>query len=304
MFNGILVFNKPQGYTSHDIVAKLRGITRQKKIGHGGTLDPMATGVLPVFFGNATKACEYSVSTKKEYIASLRFGISTDTQDITGNVIKKSDKTVCESDINFALSKFKGDIEQLPPMYSALHKDGQRLYDLARKGIEVEREKRKITIFDLKLLSKKSENEYTIDVVCSKGTYIRTLCNDIGELLGCGATMTELKRVYTGGFYIDEAVGFEEVEEAVKNGSFQSLLVNTDKVFFDLPPVYVKGKAEIKIRNGVKTGEKQVMGEIPNECKFCRVYGENGEFIMVGKIETETAGERVISVEKMFSFNS
>lgn len=301
MYNGILVFDKPEGYTSHDIVAKLRGITKQKRIGHGGTLDPMATGVLPVFFGSATKACEYSVSTKKEYIASFRLGISTDTQDITGNVLKTSEVNAGERELNEALAAFTGRIEQLPPMYSAVHKNGKRLYDLAREGIEVERDKRPVTIFRLSVISCASDNnEYTVDVVCSKGTYIRTLCNDIGEFLGCGAVMTALRRVYTGGFGIDEAVGFEQVCDAVENGSFQSMLKTTDRMFDDFPAVIVKGKTEKMVRNGVRIKASLTSGNIPEKCSICRVYGENGEFIMLGNINEGHFGERWISVEKMF----
>ena len=199
MYNGILLFDKPDGYTSHDVIACLRGITKQRRIGHGGTLDPMATGLLTIFFGTATKACEYISSAKKQYLAELKLGISTDTQDITGKVIKTSKVTCAKDDFLAVLPEFTGNIKQIPPMYSAVWKNGQRLYDLARKGIEVKREARNITIYELLFLDSKDDT-YSLSITASKGTYIRTLINDIGDALGCGAVMTALRRTGTGFF--------------------------------------------------------------------------------------------------------
>ena len=193
MANGILIVDKPDGWTSQDVAAKLRGVFHEKRVGHGGTLDPMATGVLPIFIGRATRGVEFFESAEKEYIAGLRLGTVTNTQDTTGEVLETNPVTVTREDVEAALRRFTGEFDQLPPMYSAIKINGQKLYELARKGKEVARTPRRITIFELELLGGE-DSDYTIRVRCSKGTYVRTLCHDIGQVLGCGACMSSLRR--------------------------------------------------------------------------------------------------------------
>ncbi len=215
---GILCIDKPEDYTSFDVVARMRGICRTKKIGHAGTLDPMATGVLPLFLGRATKACAILPDQNKRYRASFRLGITTDTQDITGKVLKERPVTASAQEVREALQGFVGDILQLPPMYSAVQVGGQRLYDLARQGIEVEREPREVSILSIDLLEESPETgEYTIDVLCAKGTYIRTLCHDLGEKLGCGAALTKLRRTMAAGFTEADCITLEQAEELLAN---------------------------------------------------------------------------------------
>ena len=212
MANGILVIDKSAGWTSQDVAAKLRGVFHERRVGHGGTLDPMATGVLPIFIGRATRAAEFLESAEKEYIAGLRLGTVTDTQDTSGTVLETHPVTVTRADVQAALQRFLGPIEQIPPMYSAIKINGQKLYDLARKGKEVERKPRNITIFELELLEQVSETDYLLRCRCSKGTYLRTLCHDIGQALGCGGTMFSLRRTMAAGYTLAEAVSLEEVQ--------------------------------------------------------------------------------------------
>ncbi|MBQ1242281.1 MAG: tRNA pseudouridine(55) synthase TruB, partial [Oscillospiraceae bacterium] len=209
MPDGIIIIDKPQGWTSMDICAKLRGVFREKRIGHAGTLDPMATGVLPVFVGKATKAVSFAEDGKKEYHALLRLGLVTDTQDTTGTVLSECEANIGEAELRAVLPRFTGEISQVPPMYSAIKIGGQKLYDLARKGQEVERKARNITVYELELVEMLSPREAKLRVVCSKGTYIRTLCHDIGAALGCGGCMAELRRTQASGFSIAEAVTME-----------------------------------------------------------------------------------------------
>lgn len=213
MSNGIIVIDKPADWTSMDVCAKLRGIFKEKRVGHAGTLDPMATGVLPVFVGQATKAVSFAEGGQKEYHAVLRLGIVTDTQDTSGTVLEQRSVAVTETDVRAVLPRFTGELLQLPPMYSAIKVNGQKLYDIARRGGEVERKMRNITIYELELVEKRSETDYALRVVCSKGTYIRTLCHDIGAALGCGAAMAALRRTAAAGFTLDEAVTLDAVQE-------------------------------------------------------------------------------------------
>ena len=203
MPNGIVVIDKPAGWTSMDVCAKLRGILKEKRVGHGGTLDPMATGVLPVFVGTATKAVEFAEKGDKEYIAGLRLGKVTNTQDITGEVLEARPVSVSREELEAVLPRFTGSIEQIPPMYSAIKINGKKLYELARKGREVERPARPVVIKSLKIEDQKDETLYTIRVRCSKGTYVRTLCHDIGQALGCGGCMSSLRRTETAGFTLE-----------------------------------------------------------------------------------------------------
>ena len=226
MPNGIVIIDKPQGWTSMDVCAKLRGILHEKRVGHAGTLDPMATGVLPVFVGQATKAVSFAEGGQKVYEAVLQLGLVTDTQDTTGETLEKRAVTVTEDEVRAALPRFLGEIEQIPPMYSAIKVNGQKLYDLARQGREVARKPRMITIFDLALTQNLGNGQYALRIVCSKGTYIRTLCHDLGQALGCGGCMAALRRTEASNFRIDEAVTLEDVQ---REG--EALLRPTDSLF-------------------------------------------------------------------------
>ena len=280
--NGIIVIDKPQGWTSMDICAKLRGMYREKRIGHAGTLDPMATGVLPVFIGRATRAVEFASEGEKEYVAGLKLGIVTNTQDTSGEVLESRPVNVTPEQLEDALAKFRGDIEQIPPMYSAIKINGKKLYELARKGKEVERKPRPVTIHALTLEEQIAADEYIIRVRCSKGTYIRTLCHDIGQVLGCGACMSSLRRTMAAGFTLEQAVTLDTVQDCEDRAS---LLLKVDAYFSAYPALTVAGSAEKKLRNGMTL----VMPALaPGQY---RVYGESGEFIALcaaedGKLTT------------------
>ena len=246
MPDGIIVINKPQDWTSMDVCAKLRGVFHEKRVGHAGTLDPMATGVLPVFVGQATKAVSFAEDGKKEYRASLRLGVVTDTQDIWGTVLREAAVSVSESDLRAVLPRFTGEIEQVPPMYSAVKVQGKKLYELARKGVEVERKPRRITIYELELLSQIEPGDWGLRVVCSKGTYIRTLCHDIGAALGCGGCMSALTRTMAAGFTIDEAVTLDDAQERG-----DKLLRPVDSLFRQYPAYRIDyAEAERRCRCG------------------------------------------------------
>jgi len=230
MPNGILIIDKPAGWTSMDVCAKIRGILHEKRVGHAGTLDPMATGVLPVFVGAATKAVSFAETGRKEYAAGLRLGLTTDTQDTSGTVLETCPVAVDRAGVEAALIRFTGDLQQIPPMYSAVKINGQKLCDLARKGREVERRPRPVTIYELELTGQSGPADYTLRCVCSKGTYIRTLCHDIGEALGCGGAMSSLRRTMAAGFSADHCVTLEDVQ---RDGA--SLLLPLDTFFAEYP---------------------------------------------------------------------
>ena len=234
MPNGIVIIDKPQGWTSMDVCAKLRGILHEKRVGHAGTLDPMATGVLPVFVGQATKAVSFAEGGQKVYEAVLQLGLVTDTQDTTGETLEERAVTVTEDEVRAALPRFLGEIEQIPPMYSAIKVNGQKLYDLARQGREVARKPRMITIFDLALTQNLGNGQYALRIVCSKGTYIRTLCADIGSYLGCGGCMASLRRVENSGFSEKDCVTLTQLESMTEEERL-SLLRPTESLFADLP---------------------------------------------------------------------
>ena len=248
--DGIIVIDKPQDFTSFDVVAKMRGILRTRKIGHAGTLDPMATGVLPLLIGRATKACDILPDQRKRYTASFRLGLTTNTQDITGEVLTTSPVNVSHRQAEAAIMAMQGDILQIPPMYSAIKIKGKRLYDLARSGIEVEREARPITIEDIRLISCDG-NDYSIDVLCSKGTYIRTLCHDIGQALGCGATMTALRRTMAAGIPLEAALTIEQVQKLADSGEIAGHVLSTEALFSCLEAVRLDSKRALLFRNGV-----------------------------------------------------
>lgn len=276
--NGILLIDKPAGWTSHDVVAKLRGILRERRIGHSGTLDPMATGLLVVFLGKATKAAEFAEADEKEYIAGLRLGVSTDTQDITGTVLReRSPCGVGGTELSGVLEGFTGEIQQLPPMYSAVKVNGQKLYDIARRGGSVERKPRSITVFELENLGG-SGGDYVLRVRCSKGTYVRTLCHDIGETLGCGGCMSSLRRTKAGAFGIETAHTLEEVAALAAEGRAEELILPVDSLFAAYEAVRLDGLQEKRLRNGVRFDSGLADGRY-------RVCSSDGGFLALGAVE-------------------
>ncbi len=275
--NGILLIDKPSGWTSMDVCAKLRGVFHEKRIGHSGTLDPMATGLLVVFLGRATRAVEFAEAHSKEYIAHLRLGLVTDTQDTSGNVISECEANVREDDLLAALERFTGEISQIPPMYSAIKIGGKKLYEIARKGESVERKARNITIHSLELLGWEN-GDAVLRVRCSKGTYIRTLCHDIGEMLGCGGCMSYLRRSGAGEYSVDEAHTLENVIAAAERGEAEGLLLSVDSLFANEEKLTLRAKQERLLRNGVRFS-------VSGEERLYRVYSESGEFLALGRIE-------------------
>ena len=272
--DGIVIVDKPQDWTSQDVVAKLRGVFQTRRIGHGGTLDPMATGVLPVFVGRATRGVEFFEHAEKTYEAKLRLGIATDTEDITGTVLEEKPVQVTQEQLETVLENFRGEIQQIPPMYSALKIGGQKLCDLARKGKEVERQSRTITIYELTLLSFDGVTA-ELRVHCSKGTYIRTLCKDIGAALGCGGCMESLRRVTAGSYTIGEAIPLQTLVEAEDPGSY---LRQVDSMFLQYPEVHLTPNQEKRCRNGNAFS-------IAIDDGTYRAYSQAGEFLMLAKVD-------------------
>lgn len=277
--NGILCVNKPQDFTSFDVVAKLRGILKIKRLGHGGTLDPMATGVLPVFVGTSTKACDIMPDNTKSYRAGFRLGQSADTQDITGKILAESDMSVSKELLLDTIPLFTGKIMQIPPMYSAVQVNGKRLYDLARQGIEVERTPREIQVDGLSLEEYDPETrEGVLSIYCSKGTYIRTIISDIGEKIGCGGIMTSLVRTSSSGFTLADCYTFEEIQKAREEDRLEELILPVERVFEKLPKLKL-GEAQTRMyRNGVKLLLARVYNIREGEDTYA-VYGNDGAFI-------------------------
>lgn len=275
MASGIVIIDKPEGWTSQDVTARLRRVYQTRRIGHGGTLDPMATGVLPVFVDRGTRAVEFFEHAEKTYETVLRLGITTDTEDITGTVLTQQPATVTRQQVEQALEIFRGPILQVPPMYSALKVNGQKLYDLARKGREVERQPRPVTIHQLQLLDM-AGSDVRLRVRCSKGTYIRTLCKDIGQALGCGGCMAQLRRVQAGAYTIDEAVPLQQLLES---DSPEKWLRPVDTLFADYPSVTLTANQEKRCRNGNAFS-------VPYEAGTYRAYSHSGEFLMLAKVES------------------
>ena len=282
--NGIVIVDKPQGWTSQDVTARLRRVFDTRRIGHGGTLDPMATGVLPVFVGRATRAVEFFEHAEKTYETVLLLGKRTDTQDVTGRVLEERPVSLSLEDVEDVLPRFRGEILQVPPMYSALKVNGQKLCDLARKGKQVERQPRPITIFELTLLSFE-ENRLRLRVRCSKGTYIRTLCDDIGAALGTLGCMESLRRTQAGDYSITEAVPLETLLET---DSPETYLRGMDSMFSRYPAVTLTPNQEKRCRNGNSFTRPMANGTY-------RAYGENGEFLMLAKVE-----DNIMSTIKSF----
>ena len=272
--NGIVIVDKPQGWTSQDVTARLRRVFNTRRIGHGGTLDPMATGVLPVFVGRATRGVEFFEHAEKTYETVLRLGITTDTEDITGTVLTQADAFVTGAMLEETLEAFRGEILQVPPMYSALKVNGQKLCDLARKGKEVERKPRPITIHELTLLGMEADG-IRLRVRCSKGTYIRTLCKDIGEALGCGGCMAALRRVQAGEYTIAEAVPLQDLLESEDPGKY---LRGVDTMFRNHPEVTLSAKQEERCRHGNSFTVRMENGTY-------RAYSRSGEFLMLARVE-------------------
>ncbi len=286
MSSGIVIIDKPGGWTSMDVCAKLRGILKERRIGHGGTLDPLATGVLPVFVGSATKAVEFAEKGDKEYLAGLRLGVETNTQDITGQVLSTRPVTAGQAELEGALPAFTGPIMQVPPMYSAIKRNGQKLYELARAGKEVHRDPRPVTIHALELLGRTEEGDYLLRVRCSKGTYVRTLCHDIGAALGCGGCMSSLRRTMAAGFTLEQAVTLERVQE---EGA--ALLLPVDRFFGGLPAYRIPSPRQERLcRNGSPLPAPELAaGEY-------RVYGQEGDFLCVSRWERG----RLVPVKNFF----
>lgn len=276
--NGILLVDKPADWTSNDVVIKLKGVLHERRIGHSGTLDPMATGLLVVFVGRATRAVEFAEAHDKRYIAGLHLGLVTDTQDISGTVLESRDADVSAAELRPALARFIGEQEQVPPMYSAIKVNGRRLYDIARSGGEVERKARKIKISRIDIVGRKN-GDYLLDISCSKGTYIRALCNDIGAALGCGGCMSSLRRVAAGEFSVDSARTLEEVIAAAEEWEAESLLLPVDSLFKSLPTFEVDEPREKRIRNG-----SEIKTPYLSDGEY-RVYSKSGEFLMLGRVK-------------------
>ena len=282
MICGVIPVDKPAGFTSFDVIAKLRGILRERRLGHSGTLDPMATGVLPVFIGRATKAIDILPDGEKRYSAEFAFGYSTDTQDSTGETLEKSGKKASHQDILAALPKFIGRISQLPPMYSAVRVDGKRLYDLARAGKTIERTPREIEVYDVRLTEFDEDTQCgALEIDCSKGTYIRTIINDLGEELGTFGVMTALRRTYSQGFDIDRCLTLSQIEEAAKGGRIDDLIIPIEKCFDCFPPIKFSEKQEKMYKNGVVLNSKRVEGAAAAD-GLCRAYG--ADFLGIAKV--------------------
>ena len=283
---GILPVNKPQGWTSFDVVAKLRGVLRIKRLGHAGTLDPMATGVLPVFVGKATKACDILPDTQKAYTAGFRLGVTTDTLDITGDVLEEKAASVTREQLESAKVQFVGEITQLPPMYSAVKVDGKRLYQLAREGKTVERTPRKCTVHSIEILSFDEKTQQgEMAVCCEKGTYIRTIIDDIGQALGTGAVMTSLVRTYSGGFDISECLTIEQIAEKVSQGELAQLIMPTEKAFALYDVIRLNDRLTTLYKNGVKLRDGQVIAADTGEGRTYRVFGGDGAFLGLAAFE-------------------
>lgn len=287
MVSGILVIDKPAGWTSMDVCAKLRGIFHEKRVGHGGTLDPMATGVLPVFIGRATRAVEFAEKPDKEYIAALKLGVITNTQDTSGEVLEERPVQVSREQLEAVLERFRGDILQVPPMYSAIKINGKKLYELARKGREVERPARPVTIKALEIVEQQGKDLYMIRVRCTKGTYIRTLCHDIGQALGCGGCMASLRRTMAAGFTLERAHTLEDVQAAPDP---TALLLPVDSLFRDWARLMVSAGVEKKIRNGMTA---VLPGLIPGEY---RVYSQDEIFLALCRAQ----GGKLTTIKSFF----
>lgn len=294
---GILNVYKPKGMTSHNVVSFVRRQLNMKKVGHTGTLDPQAVGVLPVLIGNATRLSDLIMADEKKYTARVVLGITTDTEDTTGEIIERKAVSVTEEQLIETIRKFTGDIEQIPPMYSAIKVDGQKLYQLARKGVEIERKPRKITVYSIDVYDFDGQS-FMMDVHCGKGTYIRSLCRDIGASLGCGAAMDTLERTMSGVFTVEKAYTFDKIEQAVKAGKIEDLILAPDFVLGDYEGIDVGEENAGKIKNGIRLRPEQLGIKEYEENQLFRIY-DKGELICILKIKN-CDGQLLLAMEKSF----
>ena len=293
--SGILLINKHAGATSHDIVYKVRRALHTRRVGHTGTLDPMATGVLVVLVGRAAKACEYVSHDRKVYKATLRLGLTTDTEDTTGTVLTKSDALPLPEEVKDVCERFVGKIKQIPPMYSALKVDGQKLCDLARKGTTVEREAREIEVFSLSCEPTDTESDYILSVDCSGGTYIRTLCADIGAALGCGGAMATLERVQTGGFGLDECITTAELEQLDDEARLARLLP-VEVLFSTLPAVHLSDFYKRLCRNGCEIYQSKIHTSFAIGTRI-RICDAEGHFFALGEVREYQSGSAIAMIK-------
>lgn len=278
MIDGIIVINKEKGYTSHDVVNVVRKTLNMRKVGHTGTLDPEAEGVLPICLGKGTKVSDMLMFSDKEYIAGIKLGIATDTQDIWGEVVKSSDKQVNEEEFREVVNSFVGEITQVPPMYSAIKVNGKKLYEYAREGKEIERKERKVTIYGIDILS--YGDEIKIKVACSKGTYIRTLINDIGEKLGTYACMNSLVRTKSSVFTLENSVTLDELKAYAEKGTAEKYVMSIDSVFEAYPRLTLDDEQTKRITNGAPSGTKTDVGTY-------RAYDKDGIFLCIAEVKRE-----------------
>lgn len=293
--SGVLIVDKPQGLTSHDIVGRIRRAYGTRRVGHTGTLDPLATGVLVVLVGRAAKAAEYLVADSKKYIAGLRLGITTDTEDVTGEIASRCDDIPSEERVREACASFVGKIKQVPPMYSALKVGGKKLYELAREGIKVDREARDIEIFTLEVERGESASDYVLSVECSSGTYIRTLCSDIGAALGCGGAMSSLRRVRAGGFGIEVSHTLEDIE-ALDVADRLALLAPVETLFEDLPRVTLPAFYERLCRSGCEIYQSKIRTDIPLGERV-RICTQSGRFFALGEVREYNEGTAIKAIK-------
>lgn len=298
MINGILNVYKEKSFTSHDVVAKLRGILKQKKIGHTGTLDPDAEGVLPVCLGKGTKVCDFLADEDKTYVAELLLGTVTDTQDTSGTVLQQNEINVTSEAVREAVQAFVGEYDQIPPMYSARKVNGKKLYELARAGIEVERKPKRVNIYEIRILNMNLP-VVTMEVTCSKGTYIRTLCQDIGEQLGCGGCMQKLLRTRVGSFSIEESLTLGQMEQLADAGTIQDKILAIDSLFQQYPALYVKEMFHKLAYNGNALKRNQCVGKAEKDStdSLVRIYDSLHSFIGIYQWNEE---QRAFFPVKMF----
>ncbi|MBE6529472.1 MAG: tRNA pseudouridine(55) synthase TruB [Ruminococcaceae bacterium] len=297
--SGVLIINKPSGMTSHDVVGRIRRLYGLRRVGHTGTLDPMATGVLVLLIGRAAKAAEYLMCDRKAYTATLRLGLVTDSGDITGKILSQTDFLPEESMVQAVLESFRGEIEQIPPMYSALKVGGQKLVNLARRGITIEREPRKITIYSLKAFPTDEKRDYRLEVDCSGGTYIRTLCEDIGAALGCGGTMASLCRTATGSYGLNRAHTIDQLELMTAEERLAQLLP-VESLFADLPALHLSPFYEKLIRGGCAVLQKKLGCHFPVGTRI-QLLTETGSFFALGEaIESEEDSVPAVKAVKTF----
>lgn len=298
--NGVILIDKPADFTSFDVVAVVRKITGQRKTGHTGTLDPNATGVLPILLGSATKAQDLIVNHDKTYIADFRFGLTTDTLDIWGKVLSEQKSEVTREDILNVIPKFTGEIEQIPPMFSAVQKNGQRLYDLARKGIEVERESRKVTVYSLELLEFDEETQIgKFEISCSKGTYVRTIIDDIGRLLGVGGVMTGLRRISACGYKIGECITLDKARQLAESGELEKYISSVESLFESYGYVVVSEAQARRFSNGgALDTERTYLKKLDVENgQIFRVKDRENKFLGLGIVDAQN---KLLKIYKLF----